>query len=494
MMKLSQLVSSALEDAQAKVASAKDAEKTAGVATQIGKKIQDNVATRSDTAQRAAGALHNLGARLGSPSSTESALGRGVLAAGGAGAAALGTAALGAKKLMGKKEPEKVGALDTAVEAMKLAESLEHLAMLFPKLAEESTQINDINGPAVLVSPNMGTTKDSPTKATSIPAHRAHSGGGSGPNMAIETNKHPDAGDQSYAAKAAHAILEAKVAQSNALLMAGHAQAATQLAKQAQVEFLQAKRAYEEEDASTNTPKGNPQSLAVNRNPGDLPVPSGPVTDNAGMIAMTKRQAKTEDVRREAGKHVQETALSAASDKGLTDNLDHTEGAKIANIFQMAAMRKRASFADSFPGPDMTALNPEAYQAYKDRMAHGSAALLGGLGALSGGAGGALLGHAIHGAPGAAVGGAVGVPVGALLGGAVGYGGSRLGSAAREAVDRRRESTQGQSVINGKMVVPQNLDSLTRRMLGNDLVASPEEVAAAMPKAAGAAHGFPFTR
>lgn len=401
MMKLSQLVSSALEDAQAKVASAMDAEKNAGAAD-TARKAVDTAATAVGSA--AHGLAQNMGpgvvgrsARkivdvagdvggkyLGGTSALSDA-GRGLIAAGGLGVAGTGATALAAKKLMGKKkkdEPEKVGALDTAVEAMKLAESLEHLAMLFPKLAEGSTQINDINGPAVLVSPNMGTTKDSPTKATSVPAHRAHSGGGGGSDMNIETNKHPDGGQQNYAAKqafmsaadgirkgrendakrnraagikddyaakAAQAILEAKVAQSNALLMAGHAQAATQLAKQAQAEFMQAKRAYEEEDASTNTPKGNPQSLVVNRNPGDFPVPGGRVTDNAGMIAMTKRQAKTEDVRRDAGKHVQETALSAVSDKGLTDNLDHTEGAKIANIFQLAAMRKAAGAAHGFP-------------------------------------------------------------------------------------------------------------------------------------------------
>ena len=328
--------------------------KSAGLATRFGDKVIEAAENRGLGGEgtrsfKALESLTRLGNRLGGKGDPASALGRGVLAATGLAAGTTAAGAYGVKKLMDHKnkkeeasQPEKTSALDTAVEAMKLAESLEHLAMLFPKLAEESTQINDINGPEVLVSPNMGTTKDSPTKATSIPAQRASSGGGSGPNMAIETNKHPDAGDQNYAAKAAHAILEAKVAQSNALLMAGHAQAATQLAKQAQVEFLQAKRAYEEEDASTNTPKGNPQSLAVNRNPGDLPVPSGPVTDNAGMISMTKRQAKTEDVRREAGKHVQETALSAASDKGLVDNLDHTEGAKIANIFNKVAHRKVA--------------------------------------------------------------------------------------------------------------------------------------------------------
>ena len=326
-------------------------EKSAGLATRLGDKVIEAAENRGLGGEgtrsfKALEHLTRLGNRLGGKGDPASSLGRGLMAATGLAAGTTAAAGLGAKALMDRKkkddEPEKTSALDTAVEAMKLAESLEHLAMLFPKLAEESAQINDINGPEVLVSPNMGATKDSPTKATSVPAHRASSGGGSGPNMAIETNKNPDAGDQNYAAKAAQAILEAKVAQSNALLMAGHAQAATQLAKQAQVEFLQAKRAYEEEDASTNTPKGNPQSLAVNRNPGDLPVPSGPVTDNAGMIAMTKRQAKTEDVRREAGKHVQETALSAASDKGLVDNLDYTEGAKIANILNKVASRKVA--------------------------------------------------------------------------------------------------------------------------------------------------------
>ena len=471
-MKLSQLVSSALEDAQAKVASAKDAEKTAGMATQIGEKVMERVPSMGNAAQRAVGGLQSVATRLGAKS-TESAVGRGALTVGGAGAAAAGAlAATAANKFMGKKkEPEKVGALDTAVEAMKLAESLEHLAMLFPKLAEESTQINDINGPEVLVSPNMGTTKDSPTKATSIPAHRAHSGGGSGPNMAIETNKHPDAGDQNYAAKAAHAILEAKVAQSNALLMAGHAQAATQLAKQAQVEFLQAKRAYEEEDASTNTPKGNPQSLAVNRNPGDLPVPSGPVTDNAGMISMTKRQAKTEDVRREAGKHVQETALSAASDKGLTDNLDHTEGAKIANIFRKVAARKQAlSDRDLMGGVDTSALDPAVLASLKHRTSMAAGIGTGLVGALGGGE----IGYELGGGRGALL----GAGVGALGTGALGYGLNRLGLRGVEGEDAKREATKGLGVAAGKLH-PDTMNRVQRFTMGAHNIATPEEIAAA---------------
>lgn len=318
MMKLSQLVSSALEDAQTKIASAQDAEKLASGSP--GELFRTSKAVASEK-------IKGKGREIAH-------------AAGGfaAGAAAGAGTMHGIHKSRKEESEEKTSALSTATEAMKFAESLEHLAMLFPKLASASVQINDVSGPAVLVSPSKGTTKDTSTKATSLSKTEASTQSG-GDGMHIDALKSP------YAKQAAVAILEAKIAQSNALLLAGQAQAATSLAKQAQLEFEAVKKAYDE-DAST--PKGNPESLAVNRKPGDFPVPGSKVTDNAGMIDMTKRQAKTDDVRASARQHLSEPALSSASDKGLTDNLEHTEGAKIANIFQKAAARKQS--AEDEPG------------------------------------------------------------------------------------------------------------------------------------------------
>jgi len=257
-------------------------------------------------------------------------------------------AAAAAVPVRTKEAEKRASVVSTAAEAVKVAEVMEHLALVMPKLAEMgtnrgggSTNVQDRSGPEVLVSPDKGPTKDTMTSASSIPAQRAHSGGGPGSGMHIETNKN-DA-NWSKSKSAAEEVLMAKIAQSNALLAVGRAKEATDLANAARADFDRAKKAYEEEDASTKLVHGNPKTLPTNRNQGDLPVPTGPVRDNAGMISMTKRDAKTKDVRTEAGKHVSETALSAKTDKGLSDNLDHIEGAKIASILNTAAARKAAA-------------------------------------------------------------------------------------------------------------------------------------------------------
>lgn len=219
--------------------------------------------------------------------------------------------------------------VSTATEAVKFAQSLENLSMLWPKLAGMETE--------TYVSPDKGKTQDTSTTPKSIPSQMASTGGAPPKGIETATNKN----EAPYAKKAAEEILSAKLAQAEALLAVGRAKEAEAMAKQAKADFEAAKKAYEEEDGSTRTPKGNPQTLPVNRSPGDLPVPSGPARDNQGMINMTKRDAKTKDVRESASQHLSEPALSAATDKGLTDNLEHTEGAKIATI--MTAVRARAS-------------------------------------------------------------------------------------------------------------------------------------------------------
>lgn len=417
MKKLSELVNSALEDATMKVASARDAEKTAGLATTVGEKVL-NKAVSSGVAGTSLGgkaidAASHIGQKYLGAAGHDAGVGRTLLAAGGLTAAGGGAAALASRK----KESSEV--ISTATEAMKFAESLEHLAMLFPKLAAESHSVNDLAGPATLVSPSKGGTKDTSTKAKTLTQAEASHQGGSGDDMHVQTFK------SDTSKKVAEAMLEAKIAQSQALISVGQAQAATQLMKQAQAEFERAKLAFAptaDRDRSTadvaraverrqkrpaalnaisdfmdnanhkmsydeeaSTPKGTTQSLAVNRGAGDFPV-AGKVPDNAGMISMTKRQAKTEDVRREAGKHVSETALSSASDKGLTDNVEHTEGAKIAfvnAVFQKAAMRKQAAEGER-----------ELKWHEKARIPAGTM-LGGGAGAALGGAAGYGLGHAL---------------------------------------------------------------------------------------------------
>jgi hypothetical protein len=274
MMKLSQLVNSALEDAEAKVASARSSEKIASVA-----------APAPVRTKRA-----NAVAPVAAPATTR---------------------------------------MDTATEAMKFAESLEHLAMLFPKIAEGSTQTNDVNGPEVLTSPDKGATHTSHTKARSLSVQQASSGGGSGPDMDIATP--PPVG----AKQAAEAVLSAKIAQSEALLAAGQAKLAGALAKQAQAEFTQSKQAYDE---AASTPHGSLITLPTNVSV------SGVAPDNAGMASFTKRDGKSREIAPIA-QHVQEPAFSASADRGIQDNFEHTQGAKIA-LFD-ALFPKAAGYVDT---------------------------------------------------------------------------------------------------------------------------------------------------
>lgn len=241
-----------------------------------------------------------------------------------------------------KPEEKRASAISTAQDALKLAENMTQLSALFPKIAAEMParlpgQMENFK------SPTEGTTKDSPTKATSLSHEMASSGGDGSTSRDLKTNRH----DAPYAKQAAQTMLDAKLAQAEALKAVGNAAAAEKLAHEAKAEFEAAKKAYEEEDPQTRTPKGNPQTLPLNRKPGDLPVPSGPARDNAGMASMTKRDAKTNFVRQGVSPHIKEPALSSASDKGLTDNLDHTEGAKIASpinvILEAVKNRKTAS-------------------------------------------------------------------------------------------------------------------------------------------------------
>jgi len=304
MKKLSELVSSAIDDAKAKIASAVEAT----AAPKAGTKIASAAAPVPSTPKVA-----NKGEECEDDKDDKD-----------------------------KKKYEKTAALQNAESAMKFAENLDVLGTLWPKLSH-LTSGTPAGAPETFVSPNKGATQDSNTKATSIPTNMATTGGDGGKGRDVETNRH----DAPYAAKAAQAMLDAKLAQSEALKLAGRAQEAEKVANEARVEFEKAKKAYEEEDATTRTPKGNPQTLPLNRHPGDLPVPQGPARDNEGMRHMTKRDAITQFVRQGVSPHIKEPAFSSASDKGLTDNLEHTEGAKIASIIAGVKHRKTTGAAAS---------------------------------------------------------------------------------------------------------------------------------------------------
>lgn len=236
---------------------------------------------------------------------------------------------------------KRASAISTAKEAMQFADSLEHLAHLMPKIAGSTMHVN---GPEILVSPDKGKTQDSNTKATTLSASEASSGGGGGNAKGQVANDGSVGGvPNRFSKKAAEETLLAKIAQSQALEAAGRAKEATDLANKARAEFELAKKAYEEEDGSTKTPKGSPKSLETYVS-GTSGAPGGVAPDNKSVASFTKRDGKKREIAPIA-QHLREPAFSARSDRGIQDNFEHTQGAKIASIFDKAAARKAAPAA-----------------------------------------------------------------------------------------------------------------------------------------------------
>lgn len=236
---------------------------------------------------------------------------------------------------------KRASVISTATEAMKFAESLEHLATLMPKIAAGSHTSMDLPGPAVSESPDKGATKKTHTKATTLSHQEASSGGApSKANGQVANDLHnPPPGALK---RAAEEMLLAKIAQSNALIAIGQAKEAAELADAARVEFERQKKAYEEEDGKTRTPKGSPKSLETHVS-GTTGAPGGVAPDNKGMASFTQRDGKKREIG-PLGQHVSEPAFSARSDRGIQDNFEHTHGAKIAaaKLDEMKA-RKTAS-------------------------------------------------------------------------------------------------------------------------------------------------------
>jgi len=415
-MKLSQMVAHALDTASQNVASARDAEKTAGLATRVGEKVMEHAPSMGNAAQRAMGMAAGVGQHLGGKT-TEQAIGRGLAAAGGL---AAGSAAVGAGAAAASRD-KKSSVLETAQDAVKFAESLESLAHLMPKIAGGSIQVNDANGPAISQTAGQGATKDSPTKATSLSPNEAGAQTSSGSGAPLDTNK--SAADFAHAA--ASMMLDAKLAQAKALEMAGHHKTAAQMNLQAKAEFEKAKLAYTE---AAPTPKGETKTV-----PTDFTIPGGVARDNAGMISLTKRDAKTQDVRASASKHISEPALSSASDKGLTDNLNNTSGAKIAGIFSKVANRKQAALMDDKAQhlAAMFGAPGGAYVGYQRGKGQGnglSGAVEGAAGSMVGQSLGALGGGLLGAAPGAALSLMGANPEAARLAGLGGLLGAGIGS------------------------------------------------------------------
>jgi hypothetical protein len=238
---------------------------------------------------------------------------------------------------------KRAGITKTAARAMEIASALDNLGMLMPKIAAGP---QDRAGPAITSSQQMGATKDTNTKATTLSHHEASSGGGPSSGMHLQTNKTQNATSTTVKGAAltrevAEQILLAKIAQAEALTAAGRAKEAQALAEAAKAEFEQAKKAYEEEDGSTRTPTASPktvESFASNPSAG---APGGVARDNNGMISMTKRDGKARE-KSEIAKHVTEPAFSARSDKGVSDNVQTTTGSKIASVREKIAAKAQA--------------------------------------------------------------------------------------------------------------------------------------------------------
>ena len=301
----------------------------------------------------------------------------------------------------------------TAAQAMEIATALDNLAVLMLKIASSGQ-------PAKLESEQKGSTKDTPTKATTLSHQQASSGGAPSSGMEVAALK-----------SAAEQIFHAKIAQAEALHAAGHEEEAQALAEQAQAEFQKEasrfdraakaigetardvafnsgkgakaltepgavtrgarkvvgaaqsvgkrlggtdinsdtgrglmamgggaaaaagaagagvaaarreKKAYEEEDGSTRTPSASPKNVEALASTPAGGTPGGVARDNAGMASLTKRDAKVRE-KGEIAKHVSEPAFSAKSDRGIQDNLDNTAGAKIASVREKIAAKASA--------------------------------------------------------------------------------------------------------------------------------------------------------
>lgn len=233
---------------------------------------------------------------------------------------------------------KRASVIETAKLAMQFADSLDNLALVIPKLASPMAAAT---GPAATESPDKGKTKHTPTHASTLSSAEASHGGGGGNAKGQVANDGSVGGvPNAFSKKAAEDMLLAKIAQSNALLAVGQAKEAAALAKTAQAEFERMKKAYEEEDSSTRTPKGSPKSLETHAS-GMTGAPGGVAPDNKGMATMTQRDAKKREIAPIA-EHVREPAFSARTDRGIQDNFEHTTGAKIASMLDKIKARKTA--------------------------------------------------------------------------------------------------------------------------------------------------------
>jgi hypothetical protein len=232
-----------------------------------------------------------------------------------------------------EKEETKESALADVDFAFKLAEALEAGSSIVTKIAEGT--VHDAPGPAVSESGFITTATASP-KATSKVTDR-FSGGKLHP-AGQDTNKEEftSPGDDSGAPKnepgktagwtkdktAANRLLRAKMAQAETLMSLG-------LIDQAEAIMQQVKAAQDPSSPPPSMP-GHSDSFKLDTEPG----PSSHIPDNAGLISMTRSQAR-DATTRETTKHFSEPPKK---DPAVGAHTLTTEGQKLSS-----AIRKRAS-------------------------------------------------------------------------------------------------------------------------------------------------------
>jgi hypothetical protein len=300
--------------------------------------------------------------------------------------------------------------LDNAAYGMKLAEALEVGAHYVYKLA---TSPLDAPGPAVQESGFIsakttvpkasstvtdkitGPSTDASSLATTISDHTGNLDGQQPPNNTGKT------AGFTRDKQASERMLRAMQKQAEVLARMGQVSSAQKMASA--IHKLA-------QDPSSPQPEGLPahsDSFRLSTEPGE----SSHIPENAGLISMTKAQAKDRSVRT-VTQHISETP---GTDNAVAAHTLTTHGQKVSSLVVKLAEEKRE-------------IPREWDEKYQGRVGAG---LLGVTGGAYGASGGAILGDSLGGNRGALIGAALGGAIGATGGGIGGYHLGRWG--AREA-------------------------------------------------------------
>jgi len=375
--------------------------------------------------------------------------------------------------------------LGDAEYAMKLAEALELGGnVITAKLATEGQSHTDAPGPTVMESGFEGAATVHPKAVTtSVPgSQKSHGGGGSERTMGapngIETNKadFTSMGDESGAAKnhpgktagwtrsktATVRLLNAKIAQAQTLRRLGQIKAAEQLESEIQKQAADFEVAGET-DANISAGKGQGR---LDTEPGE----AGHIPDNAGLISMTRAQARDKTTR-EAGQYISETPKT---DNAVAAHTLTTQGLKMSSLIVPQKVAERS-------------IPREWDENYQGRVGAG---LLGATGGLYGGVLGGAVGDAIgkgHDLKSTLA----GVGIGALIGGAGGAVGGRAlgrwGAKAMKEDELLKAKMLGQATEHGRKQAsdldPELAKAYLRKVAA--LAQDPEATPAERSKAAG---------